>query len=131
MNNLTKILLFFFILPIKLAVGLDGNEIKVEQFDKPLREFSVILTAEGYYPNHLMVHTGERVRFFVTSTKSEDECFVLQDHKLFLAAKRGQVSEGEVVFKEAGKYKFYCPSGKFKGHVTVLDRQSAVQDQKR
>lgn len=131
MNSLLKLVLFLFIVPISLMSELAHAQAKEKMFEQPLREFALILTDEGYYPNRLMAHTGERVRFFVTSTKKTTDCFLVQDHKIFLSAKFGEISEGEVTFKEAGKYKFYCPSSKHEGFVTVVDKASNVDDQKR
>jgi plastocyanin len=130
-NSLIKLILFLLIVPISLRTELVLAQSKEKMFEQPLREFALILTEEGYYPNRLMAHTGEKVRFFVTSTKKASDCFLLQDHKIFLSAKFGEVSEGEVTFKESGKYKFYCPSSKHEGFVTVVDKASNVEDQKR
>lgn len=129
MNKL--ILLFLLIMPISSMQALAGAKTKVKYFEKPVREFSVILTNEGYYPNRMVAYVGEKVRFFVTSTKKASDCFVLQDHKVFLSAKMGEISEGEVVFKDSGKFKFYCPSSKHKGFITVIEKASDVEEQKR
>ena len=131
MKNYAYVLLFLFIMPTSLLEARADGQAKVKYFKKPLREYSVILTNEGYYPERLMAYAGEKVRFFVTSTQSKPECFVMQDHKLFLSAKKGEISEGEVVFKEAGKYKFYCPSSKHKGYITVIERASDIEEQQR
>lgn len=118
-------------MPISLTAAYANGRTKVKYFEKPVRELSVILTKEGYYPDRMVAYVGEKVRFFVTSTKKAPECFVLQDHKVFLSAKMGEISEGEVVFRDSGKYKFYCPSSKHKGFITVIERASDVEEQKR
>jgi plastocyanin len=126
-------LLFLFVFPISLIAqnALAADNDKVKYFKKPLREFSIILTDEGYYPNRVVAHTGDKVRFFVTSTSSKPECFIVQDHKIFLSAKKGEVSEGETVFNAPGKYKFYCPSSLHKGFITVLEKSDDVEEQTR
>lgn len=131
MKSSIKILFLFLILPISSLSAVADDMAKIKYFKKPLREYSIILTDEGYYPEKIMAYVGEKVRFFVTSTKKKPECFVMQDHKLFLSARMGQISEGEVVFKDAGKYKFYCPSSKHKGYITVIEKTSNVEEQKR
>jgi plastocyanin len=131
-NNLVS-LLFLFVFPISLIAenAMATEEKKVKYYKKPLREFSIILTDEGYYPNRLVTHAGDKVRFFVTSTSSKSECLIVQDHKIFLSANKGEVSEGETTFNEAGKYKFYCPSSKHKGFITVLEKEDNVEEQTR
>ncbi len=124
-------LLFLFVFPISLIADKALADDKVKYFKKPLREYSIILTEEGYYPNRLVAHAGDKVRFFVTSTQSKPECLIVQDHKIFLSAKKGEVSEGETIFKSAGKYKFYCPSSKHKGFITILEKNDDVEEQTR
>ena len=131
MNKLILFLFFSLVMPIQLLQASGEAHTKVKYFKEPVREFSIILTGEGYYPNRMVAYVGEKVRFFVTSTKKESECFLLQDHKVFLSAKMGEVSEGEVLLKEAGKYKFYCPSSKHHGFLTVIEKASHVEEQKR
>lgn len=131
MKSCVYVLLFLLVMPISSMSAKAEGMAKVKYFKKPLREYSIILTNEGYYPNRIMAYAGEKVRFFVTSTKKQSECFVMQDHKIFLSAKMGEISEGEVVFKDVGKYKFYCPSSKHKGYITVIDKASDVEEQQR
>jgi plastocyanin len=113
-------LLFLLILPISLMANAYGQ--KALEFKQPLREVSVIVTPEGYYPNQISVFEGERVRFFVTSTVDKPHCFVVDEHKVFLAAEKGKMTEGETLFRRPGKYKFYCPSSQEKGFVTVIEK---------
>lgn len=119
------------VMPISVVVARTNTKAEIKHFKRPLREFSIILTDEGYYPNRMMAYVGEKIRIFVTSTKKQAECFVLQDHKVFLSAKMGEISEGEVTFRQEGKYKFYCPSSKHKGFITVIEKASDVEEQQR
>jgi len=115
-------LLFLFVMPISLisSVAYSDEGDKAKYFKRPVREISIILTKEGYFPNKVVAHEGEQVRFFLTSTLDQPECFVVEDHKVFLSATKGKISEAQDVFRQAGKYKFYCPSSKHKGHITVI-----------
>ena len=86
----------------------------------PWREISLIVTPEGYYPKTFSVFAGEKVRFFITSTTEQKSCFILAEKKLFMAAEKGVLSEGQAYFEKPGRYSFHCPTGKIKGHLTVL-----------
>lgn len=113
-------LLFFLIVPINpLGVALGQ---KAKTFDYPQREIAVIVTDQGYFPDKISVFEGEKVRFFVTSTIEGPDCFVVDQHKIFLAAEKGKLTEAETIFKVPGKFKFYCPSHKLKGHITVIEK---------
>lgn len=113
-------LLFFFILPI-IPMGMALAQ-KAKTFKNPKREISVIVTDQGYFPDQISVFEGEEVRFFVTSTIDGPDCFVVDKHKIFLAAEKGKLTEAQTIFKVPGKYKFYCPSHKFAGHITVIEK---------
>ena len=90
--------------------------------ESPRREVSVIVTKEGYYPKNLTVFQGETVKFFVTSTVEEPDCVLVQGHKVFLAATKGKLTEGEAKFDTAGTFSFYCPSSKHDGKITVIKK---------
>jgi hypothetical protein len=62
----------------------------------PMREISVIVTKEGYYPKSLSVFEGEKIKFYVTSTVEES------------------------VFDRAGEFAFYCPGSKNDGKIVVI-----------
>lgn len=113
-------LLFFFIIPI-IPLGVVFAQ-KAKTFKNPKREISVIVTEQGYFPDKISVFEGEKVRFFVTSTIEGPDCFVVDKHKIFLAAEKGKLTEAETVFNVPGKYKFYCPSHKLNGHITVIEK---------
>lgn len=88
----------------------------------PTKKMGIIATPEGFYPNAFSVFKGEKVKFYITNTSDEASCFILKEAKLFLAANKGHITEGEAVFDKKGKYQFYCPATKVKGHITVLER---------
>lgn len=90
---------------------------------RPVREVSIIVTQEGYYPKSLSVFEGEKVKFFVTSTVEDPSCVIVESHKVFLAASKGKVTEGEAVFDKAGEFAFYCPSSKNDGRIVVLKKK--------
>ena len=93
-----------------------------EQKVTPLREVSVIVTKEGYYPKSLSVFEGEKVKFYVTSTVEGPDCLIVESHKVFMAANKGKVTEAEAVFDKAGEFAFYCPSSKNDGKIVVLKK---------
>ena len=88
----------------------------------PVREVSVIVTKEGYYPKSFSVFEGEKIKFYVTSTLEEPNCLIVEAHKVFLAATKGKVTEGESIFEKAGEYAFYCPGSKNDGKITVMKK---------
>jgi hypothetical protein len=90
--------------------------------DMPTREVSIIVTKEGYYPKSISVFEGEKIKFYVTSTVEEPGCMIVESHKVFLAANKGKVTEGEAIFDKAGEFAFYCPSSKNDGKVVVLKK---------
>jgi len=103
-----------------LAVAEEKVEKKLQH---PTRELSVILTAEGYYPKHLSVFEGEKIKFYLTSTVEDPGCMIIQGHEVFMAANKGKITESEIVFKQAGEFSFYCPSNrKNDGKLTVMKK---------
>ena len=95
-------------------------------FDTPVREISVIITDDGFFPNKISAFEGEKVKFFVTSTAKDKQCFILQRHELFLGVANGAVNEGEVQLDIPGRFRFFCPSHKKQGFLTVIKRQVEV-----
>lgn len=91
-------------------------------YELPTREVSIIVTDEGFYPSKVSVFKGEKVKFFITSTSENKNCFILKGKDLFLSAEKGNVSEGVVFFDETARIEFYCPTSQEKGHLTVLER---------
>jgi plastocyanin len=87
-----------------------------------IREVSIIVTQEGYYPKSVSVFEGEKIKFFITSTVEEPQCLIVESHKVFLAANKGKVTEGEAKFDKAGEFAFYCPSSKNDGKIVVLKK---------
>ncbi len=103
------------------AADLNQN-FKKRSFKNPLREVSVIVGDDGFYPSTITAFEGERLHFFITSSTKKSQCFVLQKHEVFVSAEFGMINETEVVLEYPGRYKFYCPSHKFEGHLTVLSK---------
>lgn len=92
----------------------------------PTREFSVIVTKEGYYPRKISLFAGEKLRLFVTNLTDEQNCLIVTGHNIFLAAQKGNITEGEALFDRPGVYPFYCPSSKFNGQITVIEKKKKV-----
>jgi hypothetical protein len=110
------------------ASALEEQLLKPKKFDVPMREHSVIVTDEGYYPKHISLFVGEKIHFYLTSTLPNPSCLLMPDKNLFLSAVKGKVSEGEAFFNKAGTYKFYCPTGKIVGRITVLAKKVAEEE---
>lgn len=119
------VLILFLSLTSSWAQVYDHHSFK--KFKAPQRDFSVIVSKEGYYPDRIIVFEGEKVRFFVTSTSSESQCFILENHEVFLPANKGRVAEAEIVLDKAGEYSFYCPSFSHRGKLVVLGERERAQ----
>ena len=90
------------------------------RFSTPLREHSIIATNEGYFPDHISIFEGEKLRIFFTSTSEISSCLKVREKKLFLSAKKGALAEGEIIFNNPGVFEYYCPAKNLKGTITVL-----------
>ena len=112
-----KSLILFFFFSLIQAHALEGKKLP-----QPVREMSIIVTKEGYYPKSISVFEGEKVKFYLTSTVEEPNCMIVEAHKVFMAANKGKLTEAEVVFDKAGEFAFYCPSSKNDGKVVVLKK---------
>jgi plastocyanin len=108
--------------------ALESTFAQTKKFDVPVREISLIATPEGYYPEAFSVFAGEKVRFYLTNTGNTPSCLMLPDKELFLSAQKGNVSEGTAFFPKTGVYKFYCPTGKIKGRITVIPRPKTEEE---
>lgn len=92
--------------------------------EAPLREVSLIATADGFYPERIVAFKGEKIKFFFTATTNNPSCLILEGHKVFLSAEIGKISESEAVLNTSGDFEIYCPSIKYKAKLTVLERSS-------
>lgn len=103
---------------------------KAKKFDFPLRKISVIVSDEGYYPDVISVFRGELIKLYATSIIKQPSCLIVSEKKLFLAVKKGEISEGELFFDLPGTYKFYCPTGKIKGKIVVLEKKKKMKSKR-
>lgn len=112
--------------------ALEATYFKEQQFDFPMREQSIIISENGYYPNKISVFKGEKVRFFITSTLAKQSCFNIPAKNIFSSPQKGEIIEREVVFDEAGTFVVNCPNMNFEGRVTVLQKsQDFIEEQRR
>lgn len=127
------ILLFFvfFVLFFQELRASDYGPSSVASSRSPIREISLIISDEGYYPSNIVAFSGERVRFFVTSTTDLPSCLIVEGKEIFIEAKRGKVFSGEAEFRSPGKHRFYCPKGQIRGELTVLEHPRVVQARER
>jgi len=107
---------------------LTGSLVVAEDQKRPTREVSVIVTQEGYYPKSVSVFEGEKIKFFVTSTLDGPSCLIVESHKVFLAANKGKLTEGETIFDKAGEYSLYCPGSQSNGKVVVIKKTMAKRE---
>lgn len=117
-----KFLVFFVVFLSTISMARE------EVAKPPVREVSIIVTKEGYYPKSISVFEGEKVKFYVTSTLEEPNCLIVEAHKVFLAANKGKITEGEAVFEKSGEFAFYCPSSKNDGKIVVLKKQTPKRE---
>ena len=87
-------------------------------FDDPIREQSVIITSEGYYPKNINIFRGEKLRIFLTTTEGQG-CLIIPSASIFMAGQEGSITTKDIVFEKEGTYSFHCPTGKIKGKITV------------
>lgn len=124
-------MILFFILIVEVGYSDDiiiEKDFQEKTYKNPLREFSVIITENGYYPNNLVAYVGERVRFYITTTSKKSECFILQKHEVFISAQKGRLNEGDTLVENSGRYKFYCPASEHKGFLTVFDKNDVKKE---
>lgn len=114
----------FLLLLVLISTSLFSAETKIH----PTREVAVIVTKEGYYPKSLSVFEGEKIKFYLTSTVEEPSCLIVESHKVFLAANKGKVTEGEATFEKAGEFAFYCPSSKNDGKIVVIPKATPKRE---
>ena len=55
----------------------------------PLQEHSLILTAAGPVPAHLVIFEGEKLRLFVATTLAQGSCLSIPQKKIFLDVRPG------------------------------------------
>lgn len=108
--------------------ALDYQFNKGKKFDVPVRELSIIATEEGYYPQGFSVFAGEKIRFFLTTTSNTPSCLIIGEKELYLTATKGNLSEGTVYFDKPGQFKFYCPTNKISGRLTVIKRPKTAEE---
>lgn len=104
--------------------ALEPTYFKGEVKDVPLREQSIIIGENGFYPNKISVFKGEKVRFFITSTQKEKSCFNIPDKEIFTSPARGEIIEKEVFFEKSGSFVVNCPNMMYSGRITVLENRA-------
>ena len=87
----------------------------------PQRNYSIIATDEGFYPQKLALFAGEKIHLFLTATTKKSSCFIMDEKNIFIGVSKGKISEFELYFDAPGSYRFYCPTGKIQGEFVVLE----------
>jgi plastocyanin len=122
---------FMFVVCTQSVWGLEPTYATGDNFDIPRREQSIIATDEGYYPRHLSLFSGEKVLFFFTTTSDTPSCLLIPDKDVSISVTKGKVTEAQAIFDSPGQYRFYCPTRKLEGRITVLERPEDVRERKR
>lgn len=117
-----KLLIIF--LALNIYALNENNYFNAKKGDQPVREISIIITENGYYPAQPIGFVGEKVKIFVTSTTNNPTCLILKNKDVFLEAKKGQVSEAEIYLEQEGEIEMYCPAGGHKSKFVVLEHPS-------
>ena len=123
-------LVFFFLSFLSLSNFINANKLlpldsrfREQQIYPPQRDWSLIISQEGNYPQTLVLFKGERVRLYVTTHLSGGSCLMIPSKDFFLHVKKGEIAEGLLFFNKAGTYTFSnCPAGKIQGKIVVLNR---------
>ena len=116
-NKSSLVILAFFL----WCFQADSQSLTETYFKKPMREISIIIAPEGYYPKHIPAFTNEKIKIYLTSTLPDhlSTCLMVPEKSLFMSVTKGKISEGFISFKKDGVYKFYCPTGKIEGKFIV------------
>ncbi len=122
------IIILFAVLTEAFALEDIAMQITEKKFDIPLREVSVIITKEGYYPKNITVFAGEKIRFYVTTTTDEPSCLILGGKSIAVTANKGKIVEAEAYFDRPSEFSFHCPTGKIFGKLVVLSRPSKKEE---
>jgi plastocyanin len=136
MARLRKRQLFIWLLIFSCLVPLQYTHLNALEYkfgnakklDVPVRELAIIATEEGFYPEAFSIFAGEKVRFYLTTTSNTPSCLIIGEKELYLSATKGNVSEGVVFFEKAGNYKFYCPTHKIKGRLSVIKKPRTAEE---
>ena len=106
------------------SFALNESYFKAKSYQSPSREHAIVITKEGYYPSHLSIFEGESLKLFLANNTKDPSCLFLPAKELFLSNSAYEMTEAKVTFEKPGEYKFYCPTGKIKGSITVLEKVS-------
>jgi plastocyanin len=136
MGTLKKRMLFISLMIFSCLAPLQYVELNALEYefanakklDVPVRELAIIATEEGFYPEAFSIFAGEKIRFFLTTTSNTPSCLIIGEKELYLSATKGNVSEGTAYFEKAGNYKFYCPTNKIKGRLSVIKRPRTAEE---
>ena len=86
-----------------------------------VRELSLIITEQGFFPTALLVTREVPVRLFVTSVGERSLCLILAGYPVQREIRVGKVEEIEFTPKASGPIRFYCPINAAEGSFLVKD----------
>lgn len=105
--------------------SIEDTYLQGEKYDNPIRQQSIIVSNDGYFPKTIHVFSGEKLKLFVTSTTHRPSCFTLPSQNVFLPANKGEITESVVYFDRPGVYEYNCPAGGVKGKIVVKEHPVA------
>jgi plastocyanin len=108
--------------------SIEDTYLQGQTYSNPIRQQSVIVSSDGYFPNVIHAFSGEKLKFFVTSTTTRPSCFTLPAKDVFLPANKGEITESVVYFEKPGVYEFNCPAGGVKGKIVVREHPVARRE---
>ncbi len=114
----------FSVFLMRSSLGVQETYFNEQKLDVPGRDTAIIVGDEGFYPNRVVVFKGEKVKFFITNTTEQTQCFNIPDKNLFTTAQKGKIAEGETFFDKSGVYTFNCPNFKFTGRIIVIEKEA-------
>jgi heme/copper-type cytochrome/quinol oxidase subunit 2 len=117
---LKRFLIIAFIFSLNVF-SIEDTYLQEKKYTNPIRQQSVIVSKDGYFPNVIHAFSGEKLKFFVTSTTTRPSCFTLPSKDIFLPANKGEITESVVYFDKPGVYEFNCPAGGAKGKIVVRE----------
>ena len=122
-----RFLIITFIFSLNV-LSIEDTYLQGKKYSNPIRQQSIIVSKDGYFPNIIHAFSGEKLKFFVTSTTAKPSCFTLPAKNIFLPANKGEITESVVYFEKPGVYKFNCPAGGAKGRIIVKEHPTARRE---
>lgn len=128
--------MFALRLAILISLGVSANEMpdrpSFKAYEFPKREFAVVLTEQGYFPDKLIFFAGEEISLWFTTTQEQVACLQLHgpstSSTVLVSAKKGELHRATLKLDQPGLYSFNCPGFSFAGTAVVLGEPQQRHD---